>query len=145
VTDELRFERLIDAPPEAVFDAFTEPAGQLAFYRQKQPGWIVRSQCDLRVGGVWTVEFGPSQEQIYRHRHVFEAIDRPRRVLLRTTETRLDGSSFETEMEFVFEEQDGRTLMKLFHRGFPTIELRDEHQVGLPNAFAELAAFVAAE
>jgi uncharacterized protein YndB with AHSA1/START domain len=100
---------------------------------------------ELRVGGVWTVEFGPSQEQIYRHRHVFEAIDRPRRVLLRTTETRLDGSSFETEMEFVFEEQDGRTLMKLFHRGFPTIKLRDEHQVGLPDAFAELAAFVAAE
>jgi hypothetical protein len=22
-------------------------------------GWIVRSECDLRVGGVWTVEFGP--------------------------------------------------------------------------------------
>jgi uncharacterized protein YndB with AHSA1/START domain len=142
MTHELQFERLIDADPEVVWDAFTGPAGQAAFYRQDQPGWIVRSQCDLRVGGVWTVEFGPSQEQIYRHRHVFEVIDRPRRLLMTTTETRLDGSSFDTEMEIVFEQQEGKTLMKLFHRGFPTTELRDEHRRGLPRAFTELDHFV---
>jgi uncharacterized protein YndB with AHSA1/START domain len=145
MTHELRFERLIDATPEVVFDAFTEPAGQAAFYRGPEPGWIFRSECDLRVGGVWTVEFGPSQDQVYRHRHVFEVIDRPRRLLLRTTETRLDGSSFDTEMEFRFEEQGGKTLMKLVHRGFPTTELRDEHRIGLPAAFAELAGFIGVE
>jgi uncharacterized protein YndB with AHSA1/START domain len=142
MTHELQFERLIDAKPEVVWDAFTEPAGQAAFYRQNEPGWIVRSQCDLRVGGVWTVELGPAQDQIYRHRHVFEVIDRPRRLLMTTTETRLDGSSFDTEMEFVFEEQGGKTLMTLLHRGFPTTELRDEHRVGLPESFAQLARFV---
>lgn len=145
MTRELQFERVIDAKPEVVFDAFTEPAGQAAFYRQNEPGWIVRSQCDLRVGGVWMVEFGPSQDRIYRHRHVFEVIDRPRRILMRTTETRLDGSSFDTEMEFVLEDQGGKTSMRLFHRGFPTTELRDEHRVGLPNAFDELAGVVGAE
>jgi uncharacterized protein YndB with AHSA1/START domain len=145
MTHELQFERLIDAAPEVVFDAFTEPAGQAAFYRGPAPGWIVRSQCDLRVGGVWTVEFGPSQDQMYRHRHVFEVIDRPRRVLMKTTETRLDGSSFETEMEFLFEERGGKTLMKLVHRGFPTTELRDEHGIGLPAAFAEFAGAIGAE
>lgn len=139
MTHELRFERVIDAPPEVVFDAFTEPTGQVAFYREPEPDWIVRSQCDLRVGGTWTVEFGPSQDQLYRHRHVFEVIDRPRRLLLKTTETRLDGSSFDTEMEFTFEAQGGKTLMTLIHRGFPTTELRDEHSIGLPDAFAGLA------
>jgi uncharacterized protein YndB with AHSA1/START domain len=143
MTHELRFERLIDAEAEAVFDAFTDRGGQAAFYRQNEPGWIVRSQCDLRVGGVWTVEFGPSEDRIYRHRHVFRVIDRPRRLVMATTETRLDGSSFETEMEFVFEEQDGKTLMRLLHRGFPTTELRDEHTRGLPEAFAQLDRFVA--
>jgi uncharacterized protein YndB with AHSA1/START domain len=142
MTHELKFERLIDAPTEVVFDAFTEPAGQVAFYRAPEPGWIVRSQCDLRVGGVWAVEFGPSQDQMYRHRHVFEVIERPRRLLMTTTETRLDGSSFDTEMEFLFEEQGDKTLMRLVHRGFPTTELRDEHRIGLPAAFAELARFV---
>ena len=142
MSHELRFDRLIDAEPEVVFDAFSEPGGQAAFYRQDEPGWVVRSECDLQVGGVWTVEFGPSEDRIYRHRHVFEVIDRPRRVLMTTTETRLDGSSFDTEMEFVFEEQEGKTLLRMFHRGFPTTELRDEHRRGLPEAFAQLDQFV---
>jgi glutathione S-transferase len=142
MTHELQFERLIDAQPEVVFDAFTEPGGQAAFYRQNEPGWVVRSRCELWVGGVWTVEFGPSEDRIYRHQHVFRVIDPPRRLLMTTTETRLDGSSFSTEMEFVFEEQEGKTLLRMFHRGFPTTALRDEHRRGLPEAFGQLRRFV---
>jgi uncharacterized protein YndB with AHSA1/START domain len=138
VTYELRFERVIDAEPEAVFDAFTEPGGQVAFYQGPVPGWIVRSTCDLRVGGVWRVEFGPASDQLYRHRHVFEVIDRPRRVVMTTTETRLDGSSFDTELELVFEPHGDKTLVRLLHRGFPTVELRDEHRAGVPEALAAL-------
>jgi uncharacterized protein YndB with AHSA1/START domain len=138
MTYELEFERLVDAAPDVVFDAFTSPGGQAAFYAQPEPGWVVRSECDLQVGGVWTIEFGPSPSRLYRHRHVFEVIDRPRRIRLRTTETRLDRSSFDTEIEFVFEDQGGQTLMKMIHKGFPTPELRDEHTVGLPYAFAQL-------
>jgi uncharacterized protein YndB with AHSA1/START domain len=138
VSHDLRFARLIDAPPEDVFDAFTEPAGQEAFYGQDDPGWVVESQCDLRVGGVWTVAFGPSRRELYRHRHVFEVIEPPRRLVLTSTETRLDGSSFDTALEFTFEERDGKTLMTMVHRGFPTVELRDEHRRGLPNAFGRL-------
>jgi uncharacterized protein YndB with AHSA1/START domain len=142
VSHELQFERLIDATPEQVFDAFTEPGGQVAFYRGPVPEWIVRSECDLRVGGVWTMEFGPSEDRLYRHRHVFEVIDRPRRILMTTTETRLDGSSFDTEMEFVLEEQDGKTLLRLSHRGFPTTGLREEHTRGLPAAFDQLNQYI---
>ena len=48
MTDELRLERVIDAPPDVVFDAFTTDGGQIAFYGTDDPGWIVESQCDLR-------------------------------------------------------------------------------------------------
>lgn len=132
---DLRFERLIAAPPERVFDAFTDPAGQREFYGTDAPGWVVDSRCDLRVGGVWSVSFGPSRDELYRHRHVFEAIERPRRILLTTTETRLDGASFETSIEFRFEPRDGGTLMTMVQAGFPDEVLRDEHTRGLPNAF----------
>jgi uncharacterized protein YndB with AHSA1/START domain len=142
VSLDLRFARLIDAEPEEVFDAFTDPGGQEEFYRQEDPGWIVDSECDLRVGGVWTVDFGPSRSELYRHRHVFQVIDRPRRVVLASTETRLDGSSFDTELEFTFEERDGKTLMTMVQKGLPTAELRDEHQVGVPNAFDRLERVV---
>jgi uncharacterized protein YndB with AHSA1/START domain len=143
VTDELRFERLIDAPPDVVFDAFTTNDGQEAFYGQDDPGWIVESACDLRVGGVWTVTFGPARNQLHRHRHVFEVIDRPRRLVLATTEFRADGSSFDFEIEFTFEARDDRTLMTITQAGFPTAELRHEHARGVPNAVARLERAVA--
>ena len=135
---DVEFARLIDATPEEVFDAFTDPEGQEAFYGQDDPGWIVQSQCELRVGGLWTVAFGPSPRELYRHRHVFEVIERPHRLVLASTETRLDGSSFHTKLEFTFEARDGKTLMTMTQRGFPTAELREEHGRGVPNAFARL-------
>jgi uncharacterized protein YndB with AHSA1/START domain len=139
VSLDLRFERLIAATPERVFDAFTDPAGQREFYGQDAAGWIVDSRCDLRVGGVWSVSFGPSPGELYRHRHVFEVIDRPRRLLMTSTETRLDGSSFETTLEFTFETRGDGTLMTMVQAGFPSEGLRDEHTRGLPNAFERLA------
>lgn len=138
MTDGLRYERIIAAPPEVVFDAFTGPGGQRAFYGQDDPGWIVRSESDVRVGGDWTVLFGPSPDQLYRHRHVFRAIDRPRYLLLSTTETRLDGTTLRFETEFIFEAVDAGTLMTMIQRGIPTDELRAEHARGVPNAFDRL-------
>jgi dihydrofolate reductase/uncharacterized protein YndB with AHSA1/START domain len=142
VSRDLRFERLIEAPLEQVFDAFTRPEGQREFYGQDAPGWIVDSRCDLRVGGVWSISFGPSPGELYHHRHVFEEIDRPHRIRLTTTETRLDGSSFVTSLAFTFEARGEATLMTMIQAGFPTEALRDEHLVGLPNAFARLARSV---
>lgn len=135
---DLRFERLISATPERVFDAFTDPAGQREFYGKDAAGWIVDSRCDLRVGGVWSVSFGPSPDRLYHHRHVFEAIDRPRRILITSTETRPDGSSFDTSLEFTFAPRGAGTLMTMVQRGFPTEDLRDEHTIGIPHAFDRL-------
>jgi Activator of Hsp90 ATPase homolog 1-like protein len=87
---------------------------------------------------VWIVEFGPSPRELYRHRHVFEVIERPYRLVLASTETRLDGLSFHTQLEFPFEARDGKTLMTMTQRGFPSAELREEHERGVPNAFARL-------
>lgn len=136
MTDELRIDRAIDAPPDVVFEAFTAEDGHQAFYGQDDPAWIVESDCDLRVGGVWTVTFGPSRSHLYHHRHVFEVIDRPRRLLLATTERRPDGFSFDFAIEFTFAARDDGTLMTITQTGFPTAELRDEHGRGVPNAFA---------
>ena len=142
MTYELRFERLINAEREVVFDLFTEHGGQVAFYQQGEADWIVRSECELRVGGIWSVEFGPAEAEMCRHRHVFKVVDRPHRLLMATTEIRPDGSSFDTETEIQFDEQGMQTLMTVRQSGFPTEQLRDEHTVGLPEAFAQFDRFV---
>jgi uncharacterized protein YndB with AHSA1/START domain len=136
MSEDVAVARVIDAPRETVFDAFTGQDGQEAFY--SEPGWWVESECDLGVGGVWTVTFGPSRDEVYRHDHVFRVIDRPSRLVVDTTETRPDGSSLEFEIEFIFEARDGKTLMTMIQRGLPTAELRDEHRAGVPPALARL-------
>jgi uncharacterized protein YndB with AHSA1/START domain len=136
MSEDVTFARVINARPEVVFDALTGQNGQEAFYGE--PGWSVESECDLRVGGVWTVSFGPSRDEVYRHEHVFRVIDRPHRLHLDTTESRPDASIIEYETEFIFEERDGTTLMTMIHRGLPTAELRDEHRAGVPDAFTRL-------
>jgi uncharacterized protein YndB with AHSA1/START domain len=142
MSHDVRFAREIDAAFEAVFDAFTQQGGQEAFYGKDDPGWIVESECDLRVGGVWTVTFGPSRNELYRHEHLFRVIDRPHRLLVDTTETRADGSILEFETEFTFEERGAKTLMTMVQRGLPTAELREEHQRGVPHAFARFEKLI---
>jgi uncharacterized protein YndB with AHSA1/START domain len=142
MSDDVTVARLVDATPEEVFDAFTSPGGQEAFYGQDDPGWIVRSQCDLRVGGAWTVEFGPSPRELYQHRHVFTVIDPPQRLVVSTTETRLDGSTLRFEGEFTFEARGRKTLITMTQRGLPTAQLREEHQRGVPNAIARLERLI---
>ncbi len=135
MTDPLIFERVLGKPPQTVFDAFISDGGQRAFYGNDAPGWVVRNEAAVRVGGVWTIDFGPSLDEVYRHRHVFEAIERPHRLLLATTETRLDGTILTFETEFRFDARNGGTLMTMIQRGLPTEELRSEHGLGLANAF----------
>ncbi len=141
---ELEFEQLIGATREIVFDLFTSPEGQREFYGKDDPGWIVESECDLRVGGVWSVSFGPSPAELYRHDHVFEAIDRPHRLRMTTTETRLDGSRLVFATEFTFAARDERTLMTMAQDGFPTDALREEHGIGVPHALARIERAVPA-
>jgi uncharacterized protein YndB with AHSA1/START domain len=136
MSQDVRFARVINAPPEVVFDAFTGQDGQEAFYGE--PGWFVESECDLRVGGRWTVTFGPSRDELYRHDHVFRVIDRPGRLVVDTIESRPDGSVVEFEIEHIFEAHGGKTLMTMIQRGLPTAELRDEHRAGMPGGFARL-------
>src|SRR5690348_398061 len=59
VRPEVRLQRWFDAPPDVVFDAFTDPDAQRAL-RTREPDWVVESECDLRVGGEWVIRFGPA-------------------------------------------------------------------------------------
>ncbi len=106
-----------------------------AFYGKDTAGWIVESECDLRVGGVWSIVFGPSRAELYHRRHEFRAIEPPVRILMTTTETRLDGWTFETTTQFRFEPDAPGTRMTMVQTGFPARDLRDEHTTGLPHAF----------
>ena len=144
MTRDLRVERVLDAAPEAVFDAFTDPDAQQEMYADA-PDWIVRSECDLRVGGRWTIEFGPAGGTPARETCVFEAVERPRRLVFRSTMTMPDGSSVGTRTQVTFEETaTGQTRVTVAQSGFPSAGRRDEFADGWSGILDGLARVVAA-
>jgi len=141
---DLRLERVYDAAPEVVFDAFTDPDAQKELYADA-PDWVVESQIDLRVGGRWTIVFGPPDGPAARETCVFEVVERPRRLVYASNMTMPDGASFDTGMEVTFEEEaGGRTRLTIVQRGFPTPALRDELAGGWPSILDGLGRVAAA-
>lgn len=144
MTHDLRVERIYAAAPGVVFDAFTDPEAQREMYAD-EPDWIVRSECDLRVGGRWTIEFSPPEEPPSRETCVFEVVDRPGRLVFRSEMSMPDGSSIRTRTHVTFTATaDGRTRLTLVQSGFPAAGLRDEFAEGWGGILAGLSRVVAA-
>ena len=139
---DLRLERVFDAEPEIIFDALLDPAAQRALLADG-PDWIVESELDLRVGGTWIVEFGPSPSELYREVAVFSEVDRPRRLVYTVTAIAKDERTFDTQMEITFEFVNGKTRMTLVQTGYPTATLRDSYESGWTGIFDALAEVVA--
>ena len=144
MTHDLRVESVYAAAPETVFDAFTDPQAQREMYAD-EPGWIVRSECDVREGGRWTIEFGPPDARPSRETCVFEVVDRPRRLVYRSTMLLPDGSSVHTRTHVTFTgTADGQTRLTVSQSGFPAAGLRDEFTEGWGGILAGLSRAVAA-
>jgi uncharacterized protein YndB with AHSA1/START domain len=143
VSHELRLERLYRAPPEVVFDAFVDPVAQKELYADA-PDWIVESECDLRVGGRWSISFGPPGDEPARETNVFTEVDRPRRLAYKSTMAMPDGSSLDTDMHVTFEEVNGQTRMTIVQRGFPTADIRDSFRDGWASILDGLGRLVQA-
>lgn len=125
MTYELRVERLIAATPEEVFEAYTNPEALKIWFQLLGEPMIVEHEVDLRVGGRWVSAWGFSPDQMFRETNVFEVVDRPHRLVSRSTGSSPDGLSLDTHVEVTFEEQDGKTLMRVVQTGFPDEETRD--------------------
>lgn len=129
---DIRLQRLIDAAPDAVFHHWVDPVARTGWYAPEE-GWIVEADSDLRVGGAWSVSFGPTPGEMYRDEGVFEVVDPPHRIVSTVLMHFPTAPSFETRIEVTFEDAPGgRTLLTLFDSGYPTEELRDGHASGWP-------------
>ncbi len=148
MTYELRIERLLDAPPEVVFDTVVNPEFQDELFTDQVPGWRLSTfDIDLRVGGTWTIVYGPAEGEGAPDRitSVFTEVDRPRRLSY-------DSSMYVAEWErtirfsetITFEEQDGKTLVTIVQEGFEDEADRDAFLSGTPDFLDALQRVVAA-
>jgi uncharacterized protein YndB with AHSA1/START domain len=137
MTYDLKVERLIDAPPELVFDTVVDPAFQEELFDQQVPGWSVRRfEIDLRVGGTWTIEFGPSDGSGPNDvlTSVFSHVDPPRRLTYRTSMfVTAWGRTVSFTEEMTFEDRDGKTLVTVVQADIESEADRDAFMGGTPG------------
>ena len=140
MTYELRIDRVFDAPPDLVFDTLVDPDAQSEIFSNGPPGYsLLESNIDLRVGGTWTVVFGPAEGEPDRLTYVFTEIDRPHSLVADLSMFVGDwGRTVDSTVAFTFEEQDGKTLVTLVQSGLESEELRDMYMSGAPGYLESL-------
>jgi uncharacterized protein YndB with AHSA1/START domain len=134
----LSVERVIDAGPGAIFDAF------IALYDSQRPDWVTASDLDLRPGGRWLVEFQVPDGPAFREERVITALERPGRLAYDTRSIYPGGSGFATTVEVTIAPAPGGQRIRLDQRGFPTEAARDDFSGAWPDVLSQLAGRVAA-
>jgi uncharacterized protein YndB with AHSA1/START domain len=142
---EIVLSRVIDAPRELVFEAFTAVRHLSRWWGPKGFTTTTRS-FEFRVGGAWDfVMHGPDGTD-YQEWITWTQIIRPERIALLHGEFRDDPNAFESVMTF---EPAGERTRVATRALFPTKELRDEavekyHAIeGGEQTLSNLAAYVA--
>src|SRR4051794_2211811 len=119
---EIVISRIISAPPELVFEAFTEVRHLSQWWGPE--GFTTTTRAfEFRVGGEWDfVMHGPDGTD-YQEWISWTEIAPPERIVLLHGESRSDPNAFESGLTFA---SDGAATRIEMHTVFPTKELRDE-------------------
>ena len=114
---QLVIERTLEASPERVFDAFTDPA-QLTEWWWPKGFTCPAAEVDLRVGGKYRLAMEwpgsvPDAAQFSHHMGgEYYEIDRPRRLVMSGRAVNDEqGELFATLIEVTFEARDGGTAL----------------------------------
>lgn len=133
----LTLRRVIDAPVEAVYAAWTDPA---ILRRWLAPGdaTVVRAVAEAVVDGVFLVDMRGVDGRKWLVRGRFREVVPCRRLVLSWC---WEGTEIETLLTVRFEPDDaGRTCLTLTHSRFAQDEARDEHVRGWNGCLAKLEA-----
>ena len=132
----VRIERTFNAPPQAVFDAWTS-AEVMRRWFHVAPDWETpEAEVDLRIGGrVQIVMRRPDGTEVGA-RGEYTLIDRPHR--LEMTWTFDDDPSNEQVIELSFVESAGSTTVVMVNSGISTGERRDAQHYGWHGCFDNL-------
>jgi uncharacterized protein YndB with AHSA1/START domain len=138
----LRLERLIAAPPERLFELWTEPEQLVKWWGPV--GYEVHAHTlDVRPDGRWRTTLRTPDGKLVTVSGVYRVIEKPRRLVLTWAWDQDDGSrGHETEITVTFEPAPGGTRLKLVQQAFQSKEVRDNHDRGWSSSFDCLSRVV---
>ena len=137
----LRISRLIQADPETVFRAWTEPSEMKEWYCP-EGGTVDEAEVDLAVGGRYRVAMRMPSGLHVAH-GVYREIEPPRRLVFTWQWEAGEGpKEGETLVTVEIHDRDGSTELVLTHERFADAEARDGHEQGWASALNRLEAHV---
>jgi uncharacterized protein YndB with AHSA1/START domain len=133
--------RIIEAPPERLFRAWTEPE-QLMKWWGPPPARCPQAEVDLRVGGKYRIANAFPDGSVIWISGEFESISPPRELIY---SWRLEGSEGGTERVTVrFKGSGNRTEVVVIHERIVSTETRDRHEKGWNGCLDGLARYASA-
>jgi len=137
--DPIVHERILPAPPEVVFRAWSEPAS-LRAWMLPAPG--MRSadvDLDFRVGGAFRIVMH-GEENDYAHHGEYLEIDPPKRLVMTWVSEWIAEASARTLVTVSLEPAAaGRTRLLLVHEELPDDGSYDGHEGGWAEILRKLA------
>ncbi|MFE4469375.1 SRPBCC family protein [Leifsonia sp. NPDC056824] len=119
---EIVVTRVIDAPPELVFEAFTSVTHLSRWWGPEGFSTTTRS-FDFRVGGEWVFTMRGPDGAVHPEWITWTAIVPPERIEMLHGERRDDPDTFESALTFT---PEGAATRIELRTAFPTTELRDQ-------------------
>ena len=142
MSHDLTVRRVIEAPPERVYEAWTTPARLQAWYGLDDSWTTPAAEVDLRVGGRYRITLVPPSGPSFDETGEYLEVDPPRRLVYTCESTGWAGRQTVT-VDFL-PHADG-TEVVVVESGYPSAELRDQHAGGWGRFVERLARLVEAD
>jgi uncharacterized protein YndB with AHSA1/START domain len=133
----LRISRVINAAPERVFRAWTDPA-DMRNWACPEGASVERAEADLVVGGRYAIHMRSEDGTAHTAVGVYREIDPPHRLVYTWDWNEPAMRVGETLVTVQFNDVNGSTEVVLTHDRFPTAEARDSHEQGWTSCIDRL-------
>jgi uncharacterized protein YndB with AHSA1/START domain len=131
----LQLDRLIAAPPEQVFDYWTDPALLVRWWGPEGAD-VPAHDIDMREGGKWRTTMRLASGTHATVSGVYRIIEKPSRLVFTWAWDDDQGQrGHETEVTVTFTPAPGGTRLILTQQEFATAESRDRHGEGWTSSF----------
>jgi len=134
---ELELARLIKAPRAKVYDAFVTREALMAWMCPRSMS-VPEASVDARVGGRYRLVMRARDRSTFVVGGVYRELVRPERLVFTWQWEGEVMPGVETLVTVTFSDQEGGTLLKVHHTGFPDAAMRDNHGQGWNSSFNKL-------
>lgn len=138
----LTFNRIFDAPPEKLYDAFTRQEVVQRWFGPE--GFTIpHADIDVRTGGKYRCEMHSPAGAAYVLIGEFRELVPHEKIAFTWTWLANGEHGPETLVTVLFADRGGRTELTLEHTGFATADARDSHQGGWTSSLESLTHMLA--